>query len=426
MAEVNKPYTYQLKKSSVISTNNNEKFISKSKSKEKSQRYFFQPTLRISQPNDVFEQEADAMANKVMSTSASTYQPSLDSGVLIQRKCTDCEEENNMQRKESNNTSVLTTTSTVQQSLQSGGEPMDDSTRTFMEQQFNHDFSQVRIHNDSTAHQSSNDINARAYTHEQDIVFAAGQYQPATHEGKKLLAHELTHVIQQQKMGESMIHRSVSDASACSRTTDPSAPPQPLMFVGLSDTFAGTSVDFAIMMLKMDMMTSTGVPSGKAFDAYRSRFGDPVESKGKFKNRFSGSVHASLADAQVSEMRSLIGILEQVEKFLDRDIVYRCLGNATPIVAGCQFKKCQPGDVLRTCKGIKAIGICPDFWSLLPAEREIGIIHEVFHIHFGFGDIDKAPFAQTFNQRRHEPECFASFVADVNNVTPFDPSCPST
>ena len=85
----------------------------------------------------------------------------------------------------------------VQQALSGNGFSLDDDTKSFMEDRFQHDFSQVKIHDDSTAHQSSSAINALAYTHQNDIVFGAGQFNPSSAEGKKLLAHELTHVVQQ-------------------------------------------------------------------------------------------------------------------------------------------------------------------------------------------------------------------------------------
>jgi hypothetical protein len=85
----------------------------------------------------------------------------------------------------------------VERSLQTFGQPMSGDVLSFMEERFGCDFSGVQIHNDSLAHQSSADINAKAYTHQNHIVFGAGEYQPDTNSGKQLLAHELTHVIQQ-------------------------------------------------------------------------------------------------------------------------------------------------------------------------------------------------------------------------------------
>jgi hypothetical protein len=78
---------------------------------------------------------------------------------------------------------------------------------------------------------------------------------------------------------------------------------------------------------------------------------------------------------------------------------------------------------LISINGVNRIIICPAFWGLSPSQRGIGIIHEAVHILFPFGDHDATP-AQSSNQRRTEPECYASMVADINNVQPFDPSCP--
>jgi hypothetical protein len=84
--------------------------------------------------------------------------------------------------------------------LRSGGQPLDSRTRSFMESSFGSDFSQVRVHADSTAAAAARSVNALAYTSGQQIVFGAGQYSPTTSSGRRLLAHELTHVVQ-QRMG---------------------------------------------------------------------------------------------------------------------------------------------------------------------------------------------------------------------------------
>jgi len=81
--------------------------------------------------------------------------------------------------------------------LGSSGQPLDPATRDFMEPRFGHDFSQVRVHSDGKAATSSRSIQALAYTAGRDIVFAPDQYSPQTESGKRLLAHELAHVVQQ-------------------------------------------------------------------------------------------------------------------------------------------------------------------------------------------------------------------------------------
>ena len=86
----------------------------------------------------------------------------------------------------------------VQATLAGAGAPLDAATRGFMELRFGHSFSRVRIHADGTATASAQAVHARAYTLGHDIVFGAGQYAPSTGAGRRLLAHELAHVVQQQ------------------------------------------------------------------------------------------------------------------------------------------------------------------------------------------------------------------------------------
>jgi hypothetical protein len=87
----------------------------------------------------------------------------------------------------------------VYDTLNSPGQPLDPATRTFFEPRFGHDFSRVRVHTDGQATESARAVNALAYTVGQDVVFGAGQYAPQTEAGRKLLAHELTHTIQQER-----------------------------------------------------------------------------------------------------------------------------------------------------------------------------------------------------------------------------------
>jgi hypothetical protein len=89
----------------------------------------------------------------------------------------------------------------VSEVLRSPGRPLDEATRTSMDARFHFDFSRVRIHDDARAAESASAISALAYTVGRDVVFQAGQYSPATAAGRRLLAHELTHVVQQHASG---------------------------------------------------------------------------------------------------------------------------------------------------------------------------------------------------------------------------------
>ncbi len=168
-----------------------------------------QAKLRIGQPGDVYEQEADRVAEQVMRMP--DIQPQ-----SVQRKCPKCEEELQkaqgeqiIQTKEATNkASELTPDQETNiNTFRSGGQPLPQLVRAFFEPRFGHDFSQVQVHTDARAAESARALNALAYTVGGNIVFGAGQYSPGTSEGKKLLAHELTHSIQQGAALELVPHK---------------------------------------------------------------------------------------------------------------------------------------------------------------------------------------------------------------------------
>ncbi len=186
--------------------------------KEQSKPLFFQPKLTIGPTDDVYEREADAVADKVMRMSDTEQVQTKSSAINIQRKCAACEEEEQLQRKEDGNgAKQLEAPSIVSDALESGGSPLDDNSRSFMENRIGYDFSRVKIHTDTVATKSAQSINALAYTSGNSIVFNEGQYSPNTENGKKLLAHELTHVVQQN----GMILRRVQRASNFCKAYDP-------------------------------------------------------------------------------------------------------------------------------------------------------------------------------------------------------------
>jgi len=128
----------------------------------------------------------------------------------------------------------------VDQVLASPGKPLEPVLRQNMEQRFGHDFSRVRVHTGTLAEQSARDVMARAYTAGYDIVFGAGGLSPGTHEGRWLIAHELTHVVQQsgadgnrigqnnENRGGSAISQPMAEgrAIACRVQRAPAPPPE--------------------------------------------------------------------------------------------------------------------------------------------------------------------------------------------------------
>lgn len=159
------------------------------------ERTFFgqliQPKLEVNTPGDRYEQEADAMANKVMRSAAPEEKESLQAGpaTTISRQA--------ITAAANQSSPVPDHVGTQINASRGGGNPMDKETRSFMESRFETDFSGVRIHTGTNAVQMSRQLNAHAFTTGNDIYFNEGKYAPNTSAGKHLLAHELTHTVQQ-------------------------------------------------------------------------------------------------------------------------------------------------------------------------------------------------------------------------------------
>ncbi|MEO6232014.1 MAG: DUF4157 domain-containing protein [Ferruginibacter sp.] len=174
-------------------------------------KLFFQPKLTINTPNDQYEQEADAIADKVMRMAKPGVQLKPLPIIAIQRKCAHCEdEEQQLQRKETNDEEVTADYNLEShiRGLSGGGQPLPNDLRNFYEPRFGYDFSNVKIHTNTDAAKSAESINALAYTSGNHIVFNSGEFSPGTDTGKKLLGHELTHVVQQAD-SNSMASRSI-------------------------------------------------------------------------------------------------------------------------------------------------------------------------------------------------------------------------
>ena len=205
-----------------------------------------QANLRIGQPGDVYEQEADRVADAVMRMPepgvqrqvepeeeeeetlqskplASQITPlvqvqrqeepeeeeeetlnakplSEEITHLVQRQVEPEEEEEELQAKATSGriSEVTPNLKSHILSLKGGGQPLSGTERAFFEPRFGADFSHVRIHNDPSAANVARLINARAFTRGRDVVFGNGEYAPGTSSGRRLLAHELAHIIQQR------------------------------------------------------------------------------------------------------------------------------------------------------------------------------------------------------------------------------------
>jgi len=161
-----------------------------------------QAKLTISDPNDIYEKEADRVADQVLRMPDSARpQPGIDSApirpVSIQRLCPECEEELHRRPARTQPENTPPGIDGVESVLRQPGRPLDRTTRAFFEPRFGVDFGAVRIHTDAQAATSARAVNALAYSVGRSIVLNSGQYAPHTDSGKRLLAHELTYVVQQ-------------------------------------------------------------------------------------------------------------------------------------------------------------------------------------------------------------------------------------
>ena len=238
-----------------------------------------QAKLAVSTPGDAYEQEADQVAERVLEPdlaltvrAASTRRAQRCAGPGL-CQCDECKRKAKLMReqgipvpspthdREANALVARAATSApevggtldpeasrgIERVVSRNGETLDANTRAFMESRFGHDFARVRIHHDDAAAESAAAIRARAYTLGSDVVFAAGHYAPHTRDGLRLLAHELTHVVQQ---GYS--------APTVRRDTSPAPAPAPNAPSAMAD--AGALVE----------------KDKKAFDALASKVGQPA------------------------------------------------------------------------------------------------------------------------------------------------------
>lgn len=176
-----------------------------------------QAKLEVGSPGDRYEREADAVADRVMQMptgdpseldtpprplSVMRFPDVSESATRLQRACAACDaEREEVLQRQAQPGSPPVVGAGFEAKLSAlrlqGGEPLPAGTRRFMESRFGHDFGHVRVHADEPAAALAADVRAKAFTLGGDIVFGKGQYRPRAISGQRLLAHELTHTLQQ-------------------------------------------------------------------------------------------------------------------------------------------------------------------------------------------------------------------------------------
>jgi hypothetical protein len=215
-----------------------------------------QAKLAISSPSDQFEQEADRIADHVMrmpSSEGDEFNAAADSAPATPSGL------NERILRDANGAAPERKVAADFTSRLGEGTPLDSESRRYFEPRFDRDLSSVRVHADDAAAQSADMVNARAYTVGHDVVFAAGQYSPDSANGKRLLAHELTHVIQQTPAATPCAGRKLQRTSVQDAEVNPSDPAPEIEISPLPATS-----DFKVFRAVEDAAEAGAAPAGGA------------------------------------------------------------------------------------------------------------------------------------------------------------------
>ncbi len=392
-----------------------------------------QAKLAISEPTDALEREADDVADQVLRMRGPTPPRTNGGDAQLQRKCATCggasggakakcaaceAEERGLQRK-----ADAATRSAGTPTLASGaGAPLPCDVRSFFEPRFGRDFGAVRVHADAQAAASARSLNALAYTSGRDIVFGDGQYAPGTESGRRLLAHELAHVVQQ------------AGASAATGTAAPRNP-----------TAAASSVGVRVQRLVRRSLVVGCGPGQNPFAADRraselltnavdridtARAERPADAADPDVVAIGNAMHTAFrlnpaSDDNWNLPAPRFGLplirrrLEAARDYIDSVVfTYNCctVGGACPATCGT----CTATETAFVCGGdTSIITLCPLFWTRPGGVRERGrvLAHEVLHIIFGFINDWAEP-------DRTNAHCYAQFTALANDFnSPADRRC---
>lgn len=235
---------------------------------------FIQPKSAIHRAGDIYEQEADRISEEVLSdkkissvskvsdtgpqkkeaaspAKGAAGSPGQRANAPGQRVSSPGQQVNSPVQPPG---SLRQAADSPEQALDSPGQPLDQTTRSFFEPRFGHDFGQVRVHTGSSAAASAKAINANAYTSGKNVVFDTGQYAPSSLAGKRLLAHELTHVLQQQ--GAPTSGRTGAVIQRQPKTADPGTETKEAKLRRQAQTLIDT---YSKMVSDADMQGYTGI-----------------------------------------------------------------------------------------------------------------------------------------------------------------------
>jgi|GEM_PF-3245585 len=360
-----------------------------------------QAKLKISEPGDVHEQEADQIADQVMRMPDPSVaeRRTINGGASvpeIRRLCDECEEEKAMRMtahgEEEEKETIQTKrapgdaglAATVATAGLGSGQPLGASALNFFQPRFSHDLSQVRIHTDARAADSARSVNALAYTIGRDVVFGAGQYAPETADGKRLLAHELTHVLQNDSRpqpNQTSVTESSSGVAGKIET-------QVESMISRVPTYPDASCD------RVQTSINRAWPTSKRWvQLANRRLGEPSGVASGLQTHFKLN-HADAS--QAADLATVRQVFARMEEIFDMDVANRCVpenvGGVCAAPDGSRYAAYAYSG--RPDRGITHCLPSPDVGFLAQEDLVETLVHEVAHT----ADPSSGDFAY-----RHQP-----------------------
>lgn len=324
----------------------------------------------------------------------------------------DEKEEEKIQKKETGNPASTPVTSSYISSLNSKGTPLPKQSQQFFGSRMGYDFSHVKVHTDQEAAQSANEVNAKAYTTGEHIVFNEGQYDTNSAEGKKLMAHELAHVVQVEQNGSGqLIKRQVAPAEPAPHFRDcvqtvtgvENADAELLTAMNNARTFVATAIE---------LLANAPEPGTTYETALALHFGSP------------------LADSSRARLRSVF------QRILSNLVVENFICNRTACPSERTQAMWHPSDDL--------LHICRPFWAMNETCQAVILIHEAAHDAGIDLDDPATPAVEPHtpnrgeraypvaggrrrrasrSQRANTPDAYAFFAAHVHNSVDTPGNC---
>ena len=345
-----------------------------------------QTKLAVNKPGDAHEQEADRLSEQVMRMPDPQPRHVCSCGGT----CPRCQAEQQraargiVQRMRTGLGDARETAvpPIVDQALRSPARALDPQASTFFGPRFGHDFAGVRVHDDATAANSARALNARAYTVGRDVVFARGQYQPATTSGRLLLAHELVHVVQQSGAAEPRVQAKVVDDNEhlpCRAAKGKSAAD-----VGAAEEEAAKMADEAIPFLRARPIEEK--TRRLLWQKFRLDYNDPL--------------------VRCRNVPEIADRLEKIShKIRTKEIHYGCDPISEP------SRDCIGHWAVTRARGLTGspfrIDLCTNFWRD-EGDRGLTLLHEWAHYVFQTRGVIDAP-AVGFNNAA----CYSAFALEV-------------